>query len=74
MIDDANGHTLISASTKELKEKKSKVSQAGLLGTLIAEKAKKSGIKQAVLNKGSYAYHGRVKAIAEGARKQGLRI
>lgn len=73
LIDDSKGHTLASASVKELPAKKqNKVSQAEALGQLLAEKAKKAGVKRAVFNKSFYAYHGRVKALADGARKGGL--
>lgn len=75
LIDDSSGKTLVSASTKELKKSvKAKVDQARLLGELIAEKSGKLGIKEAVFNKGLYAYHGRVKAAAEGARSKGLQL
>lgn len=74
LINDQKGTTLISASTRELKKKGTKTTVAKLLGELIAQKAKKSGLQQAVFNKGSYLYHGRVKAVAEGAREAGLKI
>lgn len=74
LIDDTKGVTLASASAKEIKSKGAKLAKAKLVGQLIAEKAKKSGIKQAVFNKGPYLYHGRVKAVAEGAREAGLKL
>lgn len=74
LIDDNEGVTLASASTREIKKSGTKSVQAKLLGELLAEKAKKIGIKQAVFNKGAYLYHGRVKAVAEGARESGLKI
>lgn len=75
LIDDASGKTLASASTKEIKlSGKTKIEKARLLGELIAEKAQKLGIKKAVFNKGPYLYHGRVKAVAEGARSKGLTL
>ena len=75
MIDDVLGKTLASASTKEVdKSVKTKLEKAKLLGELIAEKAQKLGIKKAVFNKGPYLYHGRVKAVAEGARSKGLMV
>lgn len=74
LIDDERGHTLAAVSTKEVSVKKPKVAQAYALGELLAEKAKKSGIKKAVFNKSFYKYHGRVKAVAEGARKNNLKI
>ncbi len=75
LIDDNTGKTLASASTKELgKKKMKKAEQAKELGMLIAEKAKKANIKEAVFNKGPYLYHGRVKAVADGARDGGIKI
>ncbi|MDD5547434.1 MAG: 50S ribosomal protein L18 [Candidatus Pacebacteria bacterium] len=74
LIDDVKGNTLVSASTKEIKSKGAKAIKAKELGELLAQKAKKANISQAVFNKGPYAYHGRVKAIAESAREQGLKI
>ncbi|HEY4499748.1 MAG TPA: 50S ribosomal protein L18 [Candidatus Paceibacterota bacterium] len=75
LINDFTGTTLASASTQELKAGKvKKIDQAKLLGELIAEKAKKAGITQAIFNKGAYLYHGRVKAVAEGARSKGLKL
>lgn len=73
MIDDEAGRTLLSASSKQFAKKaKSKTEQSTLLGELIGEKAVSLGIKTAVFNKGPYRYHGRVKAVADGARTKGL--
>ena len=75
LIDDASRKTLLSASTKELKASgKNKTDKARLLGEMLGEKAQKAGIKKAVFNKGSYLYHGRVKAVADGARAKGLAL
>ncbi len=75
LIDDASGKTLLSGTTKEFSKKaKTKVEQAKLLGESIAEKAKKQGIQKVIFNKGAYLYHGRVKAVAEGARAKGLML
>ncbi len=75
LIDDEQGKTLAAASTKEMTGKKLKrIEAAKALGTAIAEKAEKLGIKSAVFNKGPYLYHGRIKAVAEGAREKGLKI
>lgn len=76
LIDDTCGKTLASAHTKELKVKKNKTKteQARMLGELLADKAQKLGIKKAVFNKGSYMFHGRIKAVAEGAKLKGLII
>ncbi|NCD00948.1 50S ribosomal protein L18 [bacterium] len=72
IIDDVKGVTLVSASTKELKKKGTKTEQAFELGKVIAEKAKDKKISKVVFDRGSYRYHGRVKAVAEGAREGGL--
>ncbi len=75
LIDDQAGKTLVYASTQELKGKKgTKTEKSYSLGELVAEKAQKMNIKSAVFNKGPYLYHGRVKAVAEGARAKGLKI
>lgn len=77
LIDDEKGQTLVHATSKEVKGKKAadlsgKVGEAFLLGELLAEKAVKKGIKKAVFDRGGYYYHGRVKALADGARSKGL--
>jgi large subunit ribosomal protein L18 len=72
IIDDAKGKTLVSASFKEIKEGKTKSEKTGFLGELIAKKALKKNIKKVVFDKSGYKYHGRIKALADGARKGGL--
>jgi large subunit ribosomal protein L18 len=77
VIDDERGHTLTSASTLEpgiakQVEGKNKADQADVVGTTVAERALKSGVKQVVFDRGGYKYHGRVKHLAEAARKAGL--
>ena len=75
LIDDVAGKTLLSLSTKNLKQiNKNKTEQARALGELLAEKSQKIGIKMTVFNKGQYLFHGRIKAIAEGAKSKGLKI
>lgn len=77
IIDDSKGVTLAQASTLE-KEVVSKVKSgatteaAKVVGTLIAERAKKAKVSEVVFDRGGYLYHGRVKALAEGAREGGL--
>jgi len=73
LIDDTKGVTLVSVSTHSVK-KAAKFAQAKALGELMAEKAQKAGIKAAVFNKGAYLFHGRVKAVAEGAKEKGLKL
>ncbi len=76
LVDDTKGHTLASASDRELKltEKKKKTEIAFEVGKLIAKKAKKLKIEKVVFDRSGYRYHGRVKALAEGARKGGLKF
>lgn len=75
IIDDTKGETLVSASSidKELKlEKGGNVEAAVKVGELIAKRAKKAKIKKVVFDRGGYLYHGRVKALADAARENGL--
>ena len=76
IIDDARGVTLCAASDKDIKEAKTlkPVEIAAAVGRVIAERAKEKKIGQAVFDRGSYQYHGRVKAVAEAAREGGLKI
>lgn len=75
IIDDEKGVTLASSSSLELKLKNGGNAEgAVLVGKDIAEKAKKAGIKRVVFDRGGYAYHGRVQALAEAARENGLEI
>ena len=77
LIDDLKGVTILGLSSSGPEIKKMKVSGAKTdvsktVGKLIAEKAKKKGIKKVVFDRSGYLYHGRVKAVAEGAREGGL--
>jgi large subunit ribosomal protein L18 len=77
IIDDAEGRTLAAASTldKELRENLrtgADKDAASAVGKLIAERSKAAGVSQVVFDRGSYLYHGRVKALAEAAREGGL--
>lgn len=79
VIDDETGHTLASASTidKELRSQmgnKTKVEQAQLVGKAVAERAQAANISEVVFDRGGYIYHGRIKALAEGAREGGLKF
>ncbi len=79
VIDDAAGHTLVSASSidKELREKVKglkKSEQAKLVGKTVAERAKSQGISAVVFDRGGFKYMGRVKALADGARDGGLQF
>lgn len=74
IIDDVNGVTLAAASSVEkgFEGSGSNIEGAGKVGKLIAERAKAKGIESVVFDRGGYVYHGRVKALAEGAREGGL--
>ena len=76
IIDDEKGVTLVSASSldKELNLKNNNVESASKVGTSLAKKAIKAGIKEVVFDRGGYLYHGKVKALAEAARESGLKF
>jgi large subunit ribosomal protein L18 len=75
IIDDVAGKTLASASSLELGDKKiNKSEAAGKVGKALAEKAVSAGISSVVFDRSGYLYHGRVKALAEGAREGGLKF
>lgn len=79
VIDDQAGHTITSASTldSELRDAfngKSQIEQAGLVGETVAQRALEQGITEVVFDRGGFRYMGRVKALAEGARKGGLKF
>jgi large subunit ribosomal protein L18 len=77
VIDDTKGSTLVAASTLDAEVRsqlggKDKSAQAGVVGDVIAKRALDAGIKQVVFDRGGYKYHGRVKSLADAARKAGL--
>jgi large subunit ribosomal protein L18 len=77
LIDDTNGSTIVSASSLDRSVKEgqafdSKKSQAVQIGKLVAERAITKGVKKVVFDRNGYLYHGRVKAISDGAREAGL--
>ena len=81
IIDDAKGVTVACASTLDEEAKKSlekgkgtDTAAAAIVGKLVAERAKKVGIKDVVFDRGGYIYHGRVKAVADAAREAGLQF
>ncbi len=75
LVDDQAGRTLASASWTALSGGTgSKVEQAGEVGKALAEAAKKAGVARCVFDRGGYLFHGRVKALAEGAREGGLQF
>ncbi|MEW6653160.1 MAG: 50S ribosomal protein L18 [Bacteroidota bacterium] len=80
IIDDTKGVTLTEASSfskelvEEIKTAKGKVSKSKLVGALLAKKAKEKGITAVVFDRGGLKYHGRIKAVADGAREGGLKV
>ena len=74
LVDDGEGKTLAVASSLHLKKsfKGNKTQQAAEVGKLLAERAKQADLESVVFDRGGYLYHGRVKALAEGAREGGL--
>jgi len=77
LIDDSRGHTLAAASTldselRQGKGVKGKIKAARMVGTLIAERAMVQQVQKVVFDRNGFMYHGRVKALAEGARDKGL--
>lgn len=79
VVDDTKGQTLAAASTlekavKESSESQNKMSAATLVGKLLAERALGKGVKQIVFDRNGFRYHGRVKAVSDGARETGLKF
>jgi large subunit ribosomal protein L18 len=80
LIDDSTGNTIVAVSSlskelqSELKSAKGKIDKSKLVGSLLAKKALEKNVKNVVFDRSGYRYHGRVKAVAEGARKGGLKF
>ncbi|MBN1317849.1 MAG: 50S ribosomal protein L18 [Anaerolineales bacterium] len=79
VIDDIAGHTLVAASTNDkqirpMVEGKEKTEQARIVGEVLGRRALEKGITSVVFDRGGWLYHGRIKAMAEGARKVGLKF
>ena len=77
LIDDDNGKTLAAASSRDkdiLAQKSNKVDKSKLVGSAIARKAIELGLNDVTFDRGGYLYHGRVKAVADGAREGGLKF
>ena len=78
MIDDSHGHTLVAASDLEAEVKDragegaTKTARAKIVGQVVGERAKAAGIGAVVFDRGGFLYHGRVRAVADGAREAGL--
>ena len=76
LIDDSRGQTIASASTteSELRQDGDTAEAAAKVGKLIAERAKEKGVESVVFDRGGFRFHGAVRALADGAREQGLRF
>ncbi|MBC7333814.1 MAG: 50S ribosomal protein L18 [Actinobacteria bacterium] len=77
IVDLVTGRTIVTVSSKSLQidgDEKGKIKESFLAGKLLAEKAKERNIYEVVFDRGGYKYHGRVKALAEGAREGGLKF
>lgn len=74
IIDDSVGHTLVSASSREIGKDSITVQISKEVGKKLAEKAKEGGIENVIFDRSGYLYHGRVKALADGAREGGLKF
>ena len=74
IIDDMSGKTLVSASSKEIDSKGLNIEISKNVGKKLAEKAFSNGISTVVFDRGGYLFHGKVKALAEGAREGGLKF
>ena len=78
IIDDTTGETLVAVSSlnkeakEDIKSVKGKINRSKLIGSILAKKALEKDIKQVVFDRGGFRYHGRVKALADGAREGGL--
>jgi len=77
IVDDTTGHTLAQASSLDASVKSitgDKTAKARVVGSLLAERAQKAGISTVVFDRGGYRYHGRIAAVADGAREGGLQL
>ena len=74
LVDDDEGHTLVAADTREAGDAENRVEAARKVGELVAERAKAADIEEVVFDRGGNRYHGRVAALAEGARSGGLKL
>jgi large subunit ribosomal protein L18 len=79
VIDDSRGHTITAASSvektvRETPESKNKVTMANMVGKIIGRRALEKGIEKVVFDRNGFLYHGRVKAVSEGAREAGLKF
>ncbi len=74
IIDDVNGHTLVASSSREIGKTALNIDSAKEVGKKLAEKASANGLESVIFDRGGYVYHGKVKALADGAREGGLKF
>ena len=74
LIDDLEGHTLVAADSRHVQSGENRVETSRKVGELVAEKALQEGIETVVFDRGGNTYHGRVAALADGARSGGLKL
>jgi large subunit ribosomal protein L18 len=74
LIDDLEGHTLVAADSRHVEPGENRVETSRKVGELVAEKARQEGIEAVVFDRGGNTYHGRVAALADGARSGGLKL
>lgn len=74
LIDDENGHTVVSASSRELGATNINIDSSRQVGEKLAEKAKGAGVDSVIFDRSGYLYHGKIKALADGARSGGLKF
>ncbi len=74
LVDDSKGHTVAAANSMELGVKASNIENAKQVGAKLAERAKAAGVATVLFDRSGYQYHGKVKALADGAREGGLKF
>lgn len=74
LVDDAKGHTLASANSIELGSKANNIDNSKQVGAKLAERAKAAGVDSVLFDRSGYQYHGKIKALADGAREGGLKF
>jgi len=74
LIDDASGHTVAAANSMELGAKGNNIDNTKQVGSKLAERAKAAGVESILFDRSGYQYHGKIKALADGAREGGLKF
>jgi large subunit ribosomal protein L18 len=74
LVDDSNGHTVAAANSIELGTKTNNIDNSKQVGSKLAERAKAAGIESILFDRSGYQYHGKIKALADGAREGGLKF